>query len=97
MKNKNTKSRLRARQRNKDRRKLKHNRQIATRMKNEYAEYLKKMNNFEYHTWVSQVTESECKTKDIKTDILLKQYDFISKADIKDDVTNNSRESCCIS
>ena len=99
MKHKSAEARLRARQRNKARRKLKHNRQIAARMKNEYAEYLTKMNNFEYNTWLSQVTEVECKNnkkvnEEIKNPIQIEQYDIISKDDIEDD---NSKESCCIS
>ena len=95
MKHKSAEARLRVRQRNKARRKLKHNRQIAARMKNEYAEYLTKMNNFEYHTWLSQVTELESKNnKQIKTLIQLEQYDIISKDDIENDT---SEQSCCIS
>ena len=45
--------------RDKRRRKRKHARQIESRLKNEYCEYLTKMNQFEYHTWLSQVTDSE--------------------------------------
>ena len=100
MKHKSAEARLRVRQRNKARRKLKHNRQIAARMKNEYAEYLTKMNNFEYHTWLSQVTELESKNnksrvnKQIKNPVQLEQYDIISKDDIENET---SQESCCIS
>ena len=45
--------------RDKRRRKRKHARQIESRLKNEYCEYLTKMNEFEYHTWLSEVTSSE--------------------------------------
>lgn len=45
--------------RDKRRRKRKHARQIESRLKNEYTEYITKMNNFEYNTWLSQVTSSE--------------------------------------
>lgn len=45
--------------RDKRRRKRKHARQIESRLKNEYCEYLTKMNKFEYYTWLSQVTSSE--------------------------------------
>ena len=45
--------------RDKRRRKRKHARQIESRLKNEYCEYLTKMNQFEYHTWLSEVTSSE--------------------------------------
>lgn len=45
--------------RDKRRRKRKHARQIESRLKNEYCEYLTKMNQFEYHTWLSEVTNSE--------------------------------------
>ena len=45
--------------RDKRRRKRKHARQIESRLKNEYCEYLTKMNEFEYHTWLSEVTNSE--------------------------------------
>lgn len=100
MKHKSAEARLRARQRNKARRKQKHNRQIEARIKNEYAEYLTKMNNYEYHTWLSQVTELEDKNikaivnKQIKTPVQLEQYDIVSKDDLEDDNTN---ENCCIS
>tara|TARA_A100001015_G_C14905403_1_gene678108 strand:- start:20 stop:361 length:342 start_codon:yes stop_codon:yes gene_type:complete len=45
--------------RDKRRRKRKHARQIESRLKNEYYEYLSKMNDFEYNTWLSEVTNSE--------------------------------------
>ena len=45
--------------RDKRRRKRKHARQIESRLKNEYSEYLTKMNQFEYNTWLSEVTNSE--------------------------------------
>ncbi len=45
--------------RDKRRRKRKHARQIESRLKNEYSEYLTKMNQFEYHTWLSEITNSE--------------------------------------
>ena len=58
MKDKATK-RAANRLRDKRRRKRKHARQIESRLKNEYCEYLTKMNQFEYHTWLSEVTSSE--------------------------------------
>lgn len=58
MRDKATK-RLANRLRDKRRRKRKHARQIESRLKNEYCEYLTKMNQFEYHTWLSEVTNSE--------------------------------------
>ena len=48
-----------ARLRDRRRRKLRHARQLESRMKNEYDEYYRKMNNYEYDTWVSQVCASE--------------------------------------
>ena len=45
--------------RDKRRRKRKHARQIESRLKNKYSEYLTKMNHFEYYTWLSEVTNSE--------------------------------------
>jgi len=41
------------------RRKRRHARQLESRMKNEYEEYYRKMNNYEYDTWLSQVTAEE--------------------------------------
>ena len=58
MKDKTTK-RAANRLRDKRRRKRKHARQIESRLKNEYSEYLTKMNQFEYHTWLSEITNSE--------------------------------------
>jgi len=48
-----------ARLRDRRRRKRRHARQLESRMKNEYEEYYKKMNNYEYDTWLSQVTATE--------------------------------------
>ena len=47
------------RARDRRRRKLRHARQLESRMKNEYDEYYRKMNNYEYDTWLSQVCASE--------------------------------------
>ena len=44
---------------NKRRRKRRHARQIESRLRNEYNEYLNKMNDFEYTTWLSEVTNEE--------------------------------------
>ena len=44
---------------NKRRRKRRHARQIESRLRNEYNEYLTKMNDFEYTTWLSEVTNEE--------------------------------------
>ena len=48
-----------ARLRDRRRRKRRHARQLESRMKNEYEEYYRKMNNYEYDTWLSQVCASE--------------------------------------
>ena len=53
MKNNKLGKTLQMRLRNKQKRKRKHARQLESRMKNEYAEYLSKMNNYEYETWLS--------------------------------------------
>jgi hypothetical protein len=56
MRNQTTNS---ARLRDRRRRKRRHARQLESRMKNEYEEYYRKMNNYEYDTWLSQVTAEE--------------------------------------
>lgn len=43
--------------RHKIRRKRRHIRQIESRMKNQYEEYIAKMNKFEYDTWLSQISD----------------------------------------
>ena len=43
--------------RHKMRRKRRHIRQIESRMKNQYEEYIAKMNKFEYDTWLSQISD----------------------------------------
>ena len=48
-----------ARLRDRRRRKLRHARQLESRMKNEYNDYYRRMNNYEYDTWLSQVCASE--------------------------------------
>ena len=42
--------------RNKLRRKRRHIRQIESRMRNDYKEYIDQMNKFQYNTWLSEVT-----------------------------------------
>lgn len=43
--------------RHKMRRKRRHIRQIESRMKNQYEEYIARMNKFEYDTWLSQISD----------------------------------------
>ena len=85
--------------RDKRRRKRKHARQIESRLKNEYSEYLTKMNQFEYHTWLSEVTSSEeedkiyCSQVTNKENNLkdLRRYNHREKALINDyDVVEDS-------
>lgn len=45
--------------RNKLRRKRRHARQLESRLKNECERYYNKMNNYEYDTWLSQVSAVE--------------------------------------
>ena len=60
--------------RDKMRRKRRHARQLESRMKNEYEEYYRKMNNYEYDTWVSQVTASEEGDTVYSSQIIKKEY-----------------------
>ena len=43
--------------RHKMRRKRRHIRQIESRMRNQYEEYIARMNKFEYDTWLSQISD----------------------------------------
>ena len=43
--------------RHKMRRKRRHIRQIESRMRNQYEEYIAKMNKFEYNTWLSEISD----------------------------------------
>ena len=67
----NPKTKL-ARARDRRRRKLRHARQLESRMKNEYDEYYRKMNNYEYDTWLSQVCASE-EEDSVHTDQIIKK------------------------
>jgi len=60
--------------RDKLRRKRRHARQLESRMKNEYEEYYRKMNNYEYDTWLSQVCDSEEGDKMYGDQIRKKEY-----------------------
>lgn len=67
--------------RNKIKRKRRHRRQLESRLKNEYEQYIIKMNNFEYNTWISEVSN-----KTIADKIYSKQVALKNK--INDDLTN---------
>ena len=69
----NPKTKL-ARARDRRRRKLRHARQLESRMKNEYDEYYRKMNNYEYDTWLSQVCASEEEDSVYTDQIRKKEY-----------------------
>jgi hypothetical protein len=69
----NPKTKL-ARARDRRRRKLRHARQLESRMKNEYDEYYRKMNNYEYDTWLSQVCASEEDDSVYTDQIIKKEY-----------------------
>ena len=43
--------------RHKMRRKRRHMRQIESRIKNQYEEYIARMNRFEYDTWLSEISD----------------------------------------
>ena len=97
--------------RDKRRRKRKHARQIESRLKNEYCEYLTKMNQFEYNTWLSEVTRSKEEDKiycsqvtnkeNILNELRKREKDIISAYDVVEDneyLQNfvNTEEKGCI-
>ena len=77
--------------RDKRRRKRKHARQIESRLKNEYSEYLTKMNEFEYNTWLSEVTSSEEEDKIYCSQVAKKENN------LKDLRRHNQREQAVLS
>jgi len=90
--------------RNKIKRKRRHNRQLESRLKNQYEHYLKVMNNFEYNTWISEVSNKAVADKvytkqvSLKNNLInsinkssssLNSYDIINESDILDEHCNN--------
>lgn len=67
---KNSRSRMR--------RKRRHIRQIESRMKNQYEDYISKMNRFEYKTWLSEISN---KTED---DTIYKKQVKLKESILKD-------------
>lgn len=60
------------------RRKRRHIRQIESRIKNQYKDYISKMNRFEYNTWLSQVSDKT------EHDIIYKNQVKLKESILKD-------------
>ncbi len=84
--------------RHKMRRKRRHMRQIESRIKKQYEDYIAKMNRFEYNTWLSEISDQtehdityknqvkfkECILKDIKCNKPVEKETQVKKYDEND-------------